>query len=478
MFVAMIKNAYQAFVPRTIVDLDPNPPGDAVRTTRDPNLGLDIASWDYEDKGIPPLERPFVEGVHLATPLTDPNARWASAEEAEIVLGKEFHGMLDPTVVWPDPTSDATLSLWVTQGLAAHMLEASRDGFVVDLSFMSKYKVREGFEPYGATLHLSSKLEPVAIDWQGDRVTPTSHKWETAKLVFRSSVATAATLRDHAVRCHMLEANGAVVAARRSLPATHPIRHLLMPFQYRTPTINWDATLTLIGEKAIFNRLFALEWPSLQELYGDCIRSHRMQPFPEELERKGVADVEGYAYAADGLAYWAEIQRFVDGYVSVYYDRASACPDDDIVRFANDLRSLVPTAMPVTNRAELVELCSQIIFNATAFHQQVGGSIGDNVANIGLGAPAVRVGPSFEDRLPSRNTMYQAYMLGALTNLGMPRLLEDFSHVMLDEPGRQAVVDFQVRLRSLSEQIDAKNAKRTLPMVTFDPNFLEVSVAI
>jgi hypothetical protein len=275
----------------------------------------------------------------------------------------------------------------------------------------------------------------------------------------------------------MLEANGACVAARRSLPAKHPIRRLLMPFQYRTPTINWDALLTLVGTRAIFNRLFAFEWPALLEVYADCKNAHRMQTFPAELQRRGVADLPGFAYAADGLAYWSEVRSFVEAYVALYFAEG-AFPDDDLVRFSNDLGAVIPNAMHITDRNSLVDLCAQIIFNATAYHQQVGGAIGDNVAHLGLGAPALRAGNDVETMYPSKNTMYQAYMLGALTNLGMPKLLEDFSHVMLDDAARQLVAGFQTRLRALSEHVRGLNAKREQPMVTFDPSYLEVSVAI
>lgn len=476
-FTALIKRAYVTMVPRTIVDLQPRPPVEAVMTRVNRTLALEVASVDYEDKGISPLNRLAVGWLHRALPCSDPNARWASPADAAHMLETEFGRMLRPIVAWKDPTSDAALSRFVSQGLAAHMLEANGADYVVDLGFMEKYPVRRGFLRYGATLHLSPSLEPASIDWGGRTVKAGGAGWEEAKLVFRSSAATAATIRDHAVRCHMVAANSAVVATRRSLPRAHPIRRLLMPFQYRTPTINWDALLLLVGRRAIFHRLFAFEWRGLCQLYADAKNSYRMETLPAELARKGVADLEGYAYGGDGLEYWAELRRFVEAYVKVYFTHA-ACPDDDLLRWWKDLRGVSLDVLPLRDRDDLIELCTYLIFMATAFHAQVGGGIADNLAHLGLGAPNLREGRSVEEMYPSRNTMVQAYMLGALTNFRMPQLLEDFSHLMLDGEGVAAVTELRARLGAFSDRIADRNRARAQPMTTFDPRYLEVSVSI
>jgi hypothetical protein len=476
-FTSLVKRELERMVPRTIVDLKPQPPRESVVTQVDPTLKLEVASEDYEDAGIAPADRIAVARLNDVLPRSDPNDRWASAEEASQTLSACFGRALRPVVLWEDPESDVALQRYVSQGLAAHMLEANEQGYVVDLSFMDKYEVRSGFQRYGAVLHLSPALEPVSIDWGGRTAKPGSDRWEEAKLVFRSSTATAATIRDHAVRCHMLTANGAVVATRRSLPPAHPIRRLLMPFQYRTPTINWDALLLLVGPRAIFHRLFAFEWSGLDQLYGDAKNSHRMETLPAELARKRVADVPGYAYAEDGLEYWSELRRFVEAYVGLYFERA-ACPDDDLVRWWNDLEKVSGDVMPLSNRRDLVELCTYLIFMATGYHAQVGAGIGDNVAHLALGAPNVRQGRSVAEMLPSKNTMYQAYMLGALTNFRMPELLEDFSHLMLDAEARAVVADFRAGLSALSLRLGARNRARAQPMPTFDPRYLELSVSI
>ena len=481
-FTALVKREFQQLAPRTVVDLCPSPPHDAIATRVNETLTLEVAAEDYEQSGLSPFNRTFVGWLHDALPRTDPNDRWSSPEEAERTLSATFDRMLRPTVLWQDPTSDAALSRFVTQGLGAHMLEAHRigaseRGYVVDLAFMEKYATRPGFQRYGAVLHLSPALEPTRIDRAGRRVAPGQDGWEEAKLVFRASVAAAATVRDHAVRCHMIVANAAVVATRRSLPPEHPIRRLLMPFQFRTPTINWDALLLLVGERAIFHRLFAFEWSGLRQVYDDAKNSYRMETIPAELTRRGVADLPGYAYGEDALDYWAEIRRFVEAYVGLYFTRA-ACPDEDLIRWWHDLRHVSLDVMPLENRDDLVDLCTYFIFMATGFHAQVGGTLADYLSHLGLGPPTVCEGRSYEEMLPSKNTMFQAHMLGALTNLRMPQILEDFSWLMLDVEARAAVAELRARLGELSRRIARKNRERAQPMTTFDPRYLDLSVSI
>lgn len=62
------------------------------------------------------------------------------------------------------------------------------------------------------------------------RYTPASAEWEYVKFVFRSSLFTLVTLVDHLYGMHLLEANSAVLAVRRSLSTAHPLRRFLSPF--------------------------------------------------------------------------------------------------------------------------------------------------------------------------------------------------------------------------------------------------------
>jgi hypothetical protein len=72
----------------------------------------------------------------------------------------------------------------------------------------------------------------------------------------------------------------------------------------------------------------------------------------------------------------------------------------------------------------------------------------------------------------------QCLLIIGLTGLEMPCLLNDFSHVALDEAGREAFAKFQSDLRDLSRQMDEDNKRRRWPCNTFNPRLLETGVAI
>ncbi len=72
----------------------------------------------------------------------------------------------------------------------------------------------------------------------------------------------------------------------------------------------------------------------------------------------------------------------------------------------------------------------------------------------------------------------QALGIIGLTGLRMPKLLNDFSHVCLDDPGREAFATFQTQLHALAAQIDRDNQRRRWPCNTFNPRFLETGVSI
>jgi hypothetical protein len=442
---------------------------------------------DYEEAGLGPWARSLVRLIHWL-PRNDPPDRWASIEEARTELRAIFGARLKTHVEWPDPTSDAALARLCTQGLAAHMLERGDDAgtWVVDLSFMERFRVRPGFVRYGALLVLErgadGLLTPREISWARGRHRPGDPEWELAKLAFRVSVATTATVRDHAVKCHFLASNAAVLATRTKLPGPHQIRALLRPFQYRTPAINSGALVTLIPEDAIFHRLFAFEWEGLSGMYEHAKADYRMRALPDELAHRGTADLDARAYpwAEDALDLWAVAHRLATEYLEAIDFRADPLGDPDLAAFHAELRRALPTTaevLPAGTRAELATLLTRMIFDATGYHEQVGGAIGDYLDHAGFVVPTMVDARAFDDAIPSRQTMLQGYMLGVLTNFRMPRITEDFS-ALVPKPAGPVVRRWITALGRLGARIEARNEKRAQKLLTFHPDHLEISVSI
>ncbi len=464
-------------VPVTAIGLDPPPKG--IQVYQDPVTGLLLADEDYDAQGIPTLQRSELQALHRVAPLTDPGDRFASPEVAAAELRDQFGERLSTLVSWGDPTTDAALARFVAQGLAAHRVERRQEDLVVDLEHLLDYEVRPGFARYGAKLVMDQRFRPLRIERGGHSYAPGHKQWELAKLWFRSAVALEVTVRDHAVQCHLMISNAGVIAARGTLSPNHPLRRLLLPFQFRTPTINRDGLLTLIGERAIFHRLFALQWPALQRLYSHSVRAYSFAPFDADLRRRGVFGLSGYLYGDDGLAYFALLQRFVADYFQATYERWSADDHAELRDFSDRLRELLPADLPdCTSEAGLREVVTYLIFNATGYHEQVGGGIADYLSDLRFAAPVVWDADDFTAALPARNTLYQGFMLGVLTNLSMPQLGEDIGWLFRDPAARAAVERFTASVHAFDAEIASRNAARQQPLLTFAPRCMELSVSL
>lgn len=483
-FTLLVKRVYDSMEAPTLADLAAIWPPRGAEIQHVPELGLDVAVDDYEEAGLSAAARSMVVALNRILPRTDPVARWKSGEQAHDELGAMFGDRLRHLVVWADPSSDAALVRLCTHGLAAHCLERSSDGaYAVDFSFMERYPVRGGFVRYGAKLVLDRRedgLVPRSIRWARGEHRPGDAEWELAKLQFRVSCATAVTVRDHAVNCHFLASNAAVIATRTKLPATHPVRSLLRPFQFRTPAINAGALVTLIPERAIFHRLFAFEWEGLAQLYADAKADYRMEILPRELSRRGLDDLEPHAYGEDARGLWQCAHTLSTEYLDAIAMRPDPLGDPDLAAWHAELRRVLPATAavpPIETRAQLAELLAQLIFVATGYHEQVGGAIADYLDRPDFVVPTMCDGRTYEECWPSRQTMVQAYMLGVLTNFAMPKILDDFSSLVPRE-ARPAVRRWLGNLRAHGVAVDARNGSRAQPIRTFHPKDLEISVSI
>lgn len=480
-FTWLVKLQFDNFRERTKDDFVVPAPHQRIGTTiLDALGGREIGVEDFEDDGIHGWQRTLIGLLHRLTPLSDPRDPYDSVAQAQRELRAIFGERLRAGAAWADPTSDEALTTLALQGLAAHRLERAEGGYQVDFSDLDDLQVREGFARYGARLELDEALAPVAIERLGVRHTPGAPGWEAAKLAWRSALALSATVRDHAVHCHFTAANAFTVATRRSLPPRHPLRLLLHPFQFRTPTINSGAMLTLLPERAIFHRLFGLEWPSLRELYARSLRSYRVETLPESLERRGVADLSPYPYGEDGLAYQEIIEELVADYLAAVDLAPRPIDDPAIASFREDLARLLPEGAAIGDLAShqsLVRLCSYFIFQATAFHEQVGGAIGDYLSRPDMVVPALREGGDPKSMWPTRNTMVQSVMLGVLTNFAVPQVTMDFSE-FVPAPARPVVKRWLSRLQAHQRTVDQRNEARPTELLTFAPSRLELSVSI
>src|SRR5260221_9474010 len=85
-FARRIREDTLAHRTRTVFDIVLHPPGPGIKTQWHSVLGLEVATEDWDDHGLTPGLRAINKLAMLFLPLTDPNTRWKSPEEAAEVV--------------------------------------------------------------------------------------------------------------------------------------------------------------------------------------------------------------------------------------------------------------------------------------------------------------------------------------------------------------------------------------------------------
>jgi hypothetical protein len=495
-----------------------------------PNQRIKLPILD-EDWSVPFLKR-WKRKFGLAVlrsgylfPVRDRAEEWKSVAVARdtfqevLPLGAY---MARPYHRWEEMSSDAAMSRLAFAGLGALRLmpykPSVEDELTIldgaawqhDLTFLSRYEVREGFEKYGARAIFNADQKPIAIYWCGGQGADGSERptwvfaknggaeWEHAKWAWRCSLMVGSTVADHLVGVHWLIGNYVTTAARVSLPPTHYLRLLLKPFTWRTITINFGASETLCPKYGFVHRASALTYESLTQAFGDAVGLLEFHTVPELVRRKGyepdelvekegvdpAETVDRFPWLADALALYKVIRAFVEDYIGQYSKDAPVEDDAAIMEFWRYLYT-APATVKFPDRSSkdaLIDVLAQFIWSVTGLHEAVG-TVNEYVVDPTFMGTKIRPGKQMADIQASM----QYLLVMALTGLGMPRLMDvgDAAGVFdVDHRGKQAFRRFHDALQALSEQNDAANRRRMAhptrpwPCETFNPKNLETGVSI
>ncbi|KAJ1424523.1 PLAT/LH2 domain [Sesbania bispinosa] len=183
-----------------------------------------------------------------------------------------------------------------------------------------------------------------------------------------------------------------VIATHRHLSVVHPIHKLLYPHYRDTMNINALARQSLVNENGIIEKTFLWGRYSM-EMSAVNYKNWALteQALPVDLIKRGMAVVdeasphgirlviEDYPYAVDGLEIWNAIWTWVQEYVSLYYTSNDALARDselqawwkEVVEVGHGDKKNEPWWPKMQNLGELVEVCTIIIWTASALHAAV-----------------------------------------------------------------------------------------------------------
>ncbi|KDO35719.1 hypothetical protein SPRG_18867 [Saprolegnia parasitica CBS 223.65] len=434
-----------------------------------------------EDVAIPKVVLESAKLLQDSAPFVDNfDAKWAPGEDMEgYVLSKVGRMWPRVRVHWDDRYSDRALELLVFHGLGQHMVQklatAHDDGsyYTVATNFLASIEVRAGYAITGADAFFDAKGKVTKIVRLGKTIRPTDAAWEYAKMCFRSSLVSKITAVDHLMGLHVTVGNYMTTASREQLPPAHPLRRLIKPFTFRAVAINYDASIALFAPKGMLHRAFPFTEKGLKDTWAMALKSLTLEPFPVHLARQQV-DTITLPYHEDGADYWKIVRTFVSEYLDLYYKS-----DDDVTRDASIqalwafLNKQLPTPLGVLSLENLKDVVAHSIFLVTAMHNHLGG-IAEYVSD-----PAFCPVSWVEGELSGRpGNAVRAALIMSGTGFPQPNILEDFSHVLLDDAAKAVAHRFTASLQAFVQVVEARNAQRILPYQAFNPLVMDMAIGI
>lgn len=233
-----------------------------------------------------------------------------------------------------------------------------------------------------------SSLVPVAIQCGQHPVdspiftpSPVADKlwgWEMAKFVVQVADGNYHELFTHLGRTHLV-IEGFAVATHRHLAEVHPIWALLVPHFEGTLFINEAAATSLIAADGPIDHIFAGTIVSSQQAAIDARLEFDFygKMLPADLAARGVgvdSTLADYPYRDDALLVWNAIHEWARQYVDLYYSSdADVVADTELAAWATCLagEAKIKGFGPIATRSQLADICTMVMFTASAQHAAV-----------------------------------------------------------------------------------------------------------
>jgi len=360
-----------------------------------------------------------------------------------------------------------------------------------------------------------SSLKTVAIQCGQDSsqypvMTPSdasSEKWgwEMAKFVVQVADCNYHELFVHLAGTHLVS-EAIAVATRRNLAEVHPLWSLLVPHFEGTLFINNLAVETLINKGGPIDDFFGgtIESSQLAAVQARLSFDFYKKMTPVDFAERGVADpscLPDYPYRDDALLVWDAIHDWAAQYINIYYaDDEAVTGDSELALWVSSIASEghIVGFKPITSRAQLIDVCTMIIFTASAQHAAVNFpqrtlmTFAPAVTGAGwTAAPTGQTGHSKGEWIEYMPPMSLGLLqLSSLELLGSVyyRPLGDYctnrfpykswfqDPAITDDEGPLA--RFQAGLRAVESRIIARNQRRMHPYVYLQPSQIPTSTNI
>ena len=358
--------------------------------------------------------------------------------------------------------------------------------YIHDFSYLSVFRVRQGYEIYGAIAYFNKNHEIIgiytaAMDKYVAAVKDNSNThWNHSKWIYKTTVFAAVTMIDHLWRAHHTESQCLYETNIECLPKNHPLRHFIKPFVYRTGSINYLATQLLTNNNGYMERMWALPYSQLVRVFNYATMGYKFRLLPDFIDEsmRNEAD-EHYPLLKDCNEFWGVIRKYVASFLKVYYKDSSALfHDKHIVTLAADLEKHLGLGHGnISTMDRFIDVVSQLICNGTGYHEMVGQTSDYLQAADWVGTKLVK-----GSEISSVQTYGLLCALSVLTDTEQPRINTDWEYMFCDDYRlpeiKEVYATFHKDLQNLQNSIESRNQTRKYPMQFFNPKHCKCSVSI
>lgn len=362
------------------------------------------------------------------------------------------------------PISFIDLERLCFYGLGQYYMVKVDNCYSIDLSFLSKYDVRAGYEKYGGKIQFNEYRQIVKITFpNGDEYSDEAMDEHMARFenIFKCSLFTAITLKEHLVNTHWIVANNVTVESLLCLKHNNPLLLFLRPYTYGTVAINNLSMETLAPFDGIAGRAWGFTRSSWNELLTDVFSIYETETVYERAMKNNSVNLPLFY---QGIEFYDIIRRHVSEFYSIFSDIHL---DSDVLLFFTEL--MKHKLIHNLDKESQINCLTHFIFTVTAYHNYFGG-ISEYLKPVdGLHGKAPLNSTSADV-----NTYLLDLTLCSMTSSPNPKLMHNWSFVF--ENGQ---MDIEC-LRFLSDlcifSIKIKNSD--VPFYFLDPDTMNSSVSI
>lgn len=333
------------------------------------------------------------------------------------------------------------------------------DGYVIDLKHLGDYAVRDGLCQLGSEIRLVATdgvLRVSEIKYEGETLTPRSHRWEFVERIALAGLLTHLTVWRQGMEYHVGGLAPVPVATHNYLPAAHPLRRLLAAHMSQMLLTNRSTHVTL--RRSGWDALaLSFTREALLRYYDGGARAFdiRRLDVAADALRRGIPQTLNYPYLPQAISWYGLVESYVRSYVEHHYPDEAALEADTQAnlwfefldrKIVNGVRPFVPSL----TRDDLVRLCTLIIYSVSVAHsenslQNYAVFMPTNVRRDGVAQSVGEVGltVNFQFLITSNATL----------------LLDPVSHLALDSGAAEIMDAFTASLRKLQHEMDARPSR-------------------